>query len=189
MADFPERATNEDTFIPSDDRPPDADEELDLLDDALISGFPESEDDLIDEPVVRPLGRGWAFDFSRGGFIYGHETGPLAAGGHSPLGTTGLGTLQTWIEKCLLTERGAHPVHPEGYGMVRPFDLIGEQVVGAPVADLEQRVRDALTFHPRITEVRDFEADIDTDREYISVSFTVIVDGGEALSFRDVTLT
>jgi hypothetical protein len=189
MADFPERATNADTYLPADDRPPDADEDLDLLDDALISGFPESDEDILDTATPPPLGRSWAFDFSRGGFLFGHETGPTAVGAHSPLSTHGFDTLKGWIDKCLHTERGAHPIHPDGYGMVRPFDLIGEQVAGAPVADLEQRVRDALTFHPRIVDVVDFAADIDLEREYINATFTVVTDQGEALSFEDVTLT
>jgi hypothetical protein len=105
----------------------------------------------------------------------------VPGGGHGPLETRGLSTLTTWVEKALRTDRGAHPVHPDGYGIERPFDLVGQPVDTNQAAALHERIREALVFHPRISDVTDFSSDFDPDEEYVSVAFTVHLDSGEDL--------
>jgi hypothetical protein len=115
-----------------------------------------------------PIGMSWAFDFLSNRFQTFKNKGPLE--------THDIQTLYGWMEKCLRTDRGAHPVHPPGYGMVRPFDMIGLPVAQAIGSDLEARITDALLFHPRIAAVRDFSFEIDPDDDLILAEFTVILD-------------
>lgn len=133
--------------------------------ETLLAGDYETDDLVVSEGEAPPLGAAPAFDFSTNRWITG--------GGYGPLMTREDRTLSFWIEKCLRTDRGAHPVHPDGYGMIRPFDLIGMPMDDLPLTDLFDRIRDALTFHPRIVDVTDFEADYDPDAEHIDVSFIV----------------
>jgi Protein of unknown function (DUF2634) len=166
------------TFLPQTTTGLSSDEALAQLEEALdpTSG----RVDLIvrrDPPV--PLGRGWAFDFSRGRFL-------PAPGGHGARETHGAATLRGWIEKCLSTDRGAHPIHPPGYGLTRRADLIGGPVAHPP-ADLEDRIRDALTFHPRIVDIVDFGVGWDDNDDYLAVSFTAVTDQHDRLPF-DVLL-
>ena len=99
------------SFLPVEDEPPSAEEELARADEEAES-FPESDDLIATEPERLPIARSWAFDFERGRFERG-----LAAQG--PTESRGVMTLRYWIEKCLRTARGAHPIHPEDYGIDR----------------------------------------------------------------------
>lgn len=165
------------TIFPSDEEEPTTEELLLAAEQAVLASASESDntDDLVvTEPEPIPLGRSPVMDFQAGAFL---------SGSAGLLTTRGLGTLEQWIEKCLRTDRGAHPVHPDGYGMVRPTDLIGRPVDEVPVAELENRIRDALTFHPRISEVSDFVTDYNPDDERFDVGFTVHTDQ-VAFSFR-----
>lgn len=130
---------------------------------------------IIVEEEPPPVGRSWAFDFPRAVF--------KTANSKSPLKTHGDATLIQWAEKCLRTARGAHPIHPPGYGLASPADLIGQTVDGAPVAELEARIREALTFHPRIADIRDFDYDFDSSDEWIAVSFTMVLDNDASVAF------
>lgn len=123
---------------------------------------------LVVQDAPPPIGRSWAFNFAAGGFVLG--------GGRDPLATNDLSTLIMWMEKCLRTSRGAHPIHPPGYGLVRRTELIGQLINGAPIAELEPRIRDALTFHPRVSDVTDFDWEVDSDNEAVLISFTVLLD-------------
>lgn len=180
MTDFVESAPEPFEFLPIEDEPLDAEAaanelERQLEDDSF------SDTDLVVEEERAPIGRSWAFDFGRNSFVVGHKA-------KSPLETHGIETLRGWVLKCLFTARGAHAIHPDGYGLVQPFDLIGEPVLTAPAADMEERIRDALTFHPRITDVTDFIVDVDPDEEYVEVSFTVELDDETSESFDNVSL-
>lgn len=124
---------------------------------------------IVVQEALPPIGRSWSFDFTRNQFRSGYRA-------NAPLETNGMGTLVQWAEKCLRTARGAHPIHPPGYGMVDPHGLIGEIIDGAPVAELEPRIREALTFHPRIVDIQDFAYDFDPADEWVSVNFTLVLD-------------
>jgi len=169
----PEPTTQVVAFLPTADEPLTGKEQLDALQQALD---PEGQVDLVvsnDPPP--PVGRSWAFDFETNRFV-------RSANGKGPAGTTGEATLRKWVEKCLSTARGAHPIHPPGYGLLNKDDVIGGPVAAVPV-DLETRIRDALTFHPRIVNVTDFGVDYELDDDYVSVRFTVVTDRDETLTF------
>lgn len=164
------------TFQPAS---PDPVEPLDALAD-LESSFDnqgQPADLLVIEEPTPPIGRSWAFDFSRGRFV---------RRGGGALETHGDATLIVWMEKCLRTARGAHPIHPPGYGLVRPADLIGQTITGAPVAELEARIREALTFNPRIADIIDFDFTLDEDNEAISIEFTVVREDDSRLPVETV---
>lgn len=146
------------------------------LDDAAVV-----DDLVVTEEDLPPIAKSWAYDFTNGVFITGNN-------GRGPRETRGLATLAVWIEKCLRTDRGAHPVHPAGYGMIRPFDMIGKPLDQAPLEELEPRIRDALTFHPRISDITDFVVDFDSDNEFVNVNFSVVLDDETSLQVNGLAL-
>lgn len=165
------------SFLPAGEGPT-AEETLQQLEDALD---PSNRVDLLverDPPL--PVGRSWQFDFLAGRFL--PETTS-----HGVKETHGEATLRSWVEKCLATARGAHPIHKKPgevprYGMTRLDDLVGGPVVYPP-ADLEDRIRDALTFHPRIVDIADFGVAFDPDDDYVAVVFTVLTDTSDQVPF------
>lgn len=116
-----------------------------------------------------PIGRSWAFNWDTLSFDVGQN-------GDSPQVISGLLTLVQWAEKCLRTERGSHPIHPPEYGLVGLHALWGSSIQAVALHELEENIADALTFHPRITAVSDFDSDFDPGDEWIAISFTLIVD-------------
>ncbi len=182
MADVPQAAdTSIPSFLPAADEPPSGQEQLDALQQALDPA--QSPVDLIvQQAAPPPIGRSYDFDFPSRSFV-------RSANGHAPAHTVGEATLRKWIEKCLSTERGARPIHPPGYGLERMTDMYGGPVNQSPPVDLEQRIQDALTFHPRIAAVTDFGATFDPDDEYVAVTFTVITDRDERVPVQPIAVT
>jgi hypothetical protein len=156
------------TLTPTSETPLSAPDELALL-DSLTDANPGSLDLVISPAEPEPIGRSWKYDFTLRQYVRGHgQLGP------SP--TRDAEALVDWVEKCLLTARGAHPVHPPGYGLVHgSADLIGG-LVGAPSSDLEVRVADAVTFHPRISGIANWTFDYDPMAEWQAYSFTLVLD-------------
>lgn len=153
-------------------------EEVDPFDTAA-SDDGSVEEVVVTQPAPAPLAKSWAFDFNLGQFFHAGQRGPTP--------TFGLVTLRYWIEKCLMTERGGSLIHSESYGIEGLTELIGEPQ-GVLSATLRDRVTDALTFHPRISEVADFEITSDPDNEYVEVSFTVITDEEDDLTIQGLNL-
>lgn len=145
--------------------------------EAAFEAAGEPADLLVIEQSPPPIGRSWAFDFSSGRFI---------SGGSGPLPTNGEVTLIMWCEKAMRTARGAHPIHPPGYGLLKPTELIGAAVQGAAVPELEARIRDTLTFHPRISDITDFEWSSDPNEEWISIDFTIVRDDDSEIPVQTV---
>lgn len=164
--------------LASDLEPPEnPDEELDLVDDE------EQPFEVAEGPTVPPLGRTPAFDFVQQTLM------PSAAGG--PLMLYGVDALAQWIEKALITPKGAAPACHEDFGIESVNHLItGGPFDASAVAELEQMVTDALTVHPRIIGVEGFEADHVEGDDAVTVSFRVLYQGEDdleeqALSFTD----
>jgi hypothetical protein len=139
-----------------------------------------TDDLVVTEEAPPPLGRSWAFDFITKRF--------LSQGQHGPAETYGDDTLVFWVEKCLHTARGAHPIYPNDYGMERPFDHIGRMMDTADYGDLEGRIHDALVFHPRIVDVTDFEANQEPDDDALFVTFRIVKDDGTAVQVTDLEI-
>jgi hypothetical protein len=172
----PELQQTAPSFIPSTDDPLQDLDAVTALQNAL-EARPTELDFIVapDSSVGAPVGRSWAFDHKGDGFI-------KSPGALSPLPTSDQETLRNWIEKCLRTARGAHPIHPPGYGLVQTSnDLIGVPLGQVP-SDLFGRIEDALTFHPRISGCEDFQVDFDPDDEAIFIDFVVRLDDDSELS-------
>jgi hypothetical protein len=160
------------SLSPLSDEPLTAEDELAAVEDAIRETnidiqqpLVETTDDPADSP---PLGRSFAFDPFERKFVVGD-------GAHGPRETRGFDTLGFWIQKALATERGTSPIHSDDYGLQ---DVDG--VIGTPADILTSRasrVRDALTFHPRITDVRNYSAiHEDPDAQWVTESFDVVLD-------------
>ena len=139
----------------------------------------ELEDDaeLIVDPPLHPLGRSLVLTGSG-----------VQGSGHGPLEVTGEANLRIWIEKCMRTHEGAHPIHPGGYGLQRPIhDYLGEEAEFTQLTELEGDVRDALLFHPSITDLIDFNVQVESDPAsadaMAQISFGVVRDDGSQLDF------
>lgn len=171
------------TFLPEPQNPDDLDPAatLDVLDERLVNPGAPPPDLIVTDASPPPLGRSWAYDFVAQQFV----TSP--AGGVAD--THGLATLRVWIEKCLRTERGAHPIHSDDYGMVRPFDMIGMQLTDISKQDLEQRISDALTMHPSILSIDKFQMSYSTDGDdALYVSYIVTLADGQSISVSNLQL-
>jgi phage baseplate assembly protein W len=165
-----------DDFIPKGDEAPEAQDAFEALETS-----PANENLIVVEREPPPFGRSWAFDFSIPGFA--------TEAGQGPLETRGIDTLRQWVIKCLLTARGAHPIHPRGYGMEKPFDVIGQPLSAFLNAELEERVANALTFHPRITGIEDFATFTEEEDDALLVEFRVMLDNEEELDIQGLRLT
>jgi hypothetical protein len=155
------------SLFPGDDEPATPDEEFENFERSVED---EPSDVIVALDDKPPLGRSWAFNF---GTPQGFENKP---GGKGPTQTFGLDTLRHWIDKVMHTDRGAHPIHPPEYGVEGAFAMIGRSAESPEFASYEQRLREALLFHPRITDLTDFEVEIDPDDEVVTVTLTVTVD-------------
>lgn len=168
MADEPQ-------FLPPDDEITLADElagvEALLTPSDLEIGAPP------DAPA--PLGRGWAFDFT---------TNQFRRGGSRPAGVSGYDELTVWIEKCLRTARGAHPIYSADFGVDQPFSMIGQPFNAAAAGRYGQSVKQALLAHDRITDVTDFTFTGDESSGVLAVSFRVVTDEDDVLSIDNLPL-
>ena len=183
MSEFFDPAEEEvvESLLPVEDEPPSPEEELARAEEEAEE-FPESDDLIATEEERLPIARSWAFDFERGRFKRGEAQGPTEV--------FGVMTLRYWIEKCLHTARGAHPIHPEDYGIDRGGrGVIGSPMSGAHGADLEERIRDALLYHDAITEVTDFEMTQNPEDDLLLVNFHVVLDDDVVLEITDLALT
>jgi hypothetical protein len=152
-----------------------ADAEPASIEDFLGLGPGDDPDLLITDEPSRRIGRSWAYDVDARGFI----------GYRAPLTTTGITTLRYWIVKCLATERDSLAIHPPGYGVEDLNAAIGTVVSTGVGAELEERTRNALLFHPSITDVTDFVHYVGDgeDDESLFVSFTVVTNQGDEFAF------
>lgn len=179
MADQVEQPLAPTTFVPSTDLPVEAADDFDALQAAL--GVPSDLDLIVAADESQPVGRTWAMDWIARQFI-GTETadGPVMLRGDL--------ALEAWVEKCLRTARGAHPVHPPGYGLAAlSLGLIGGPV-GVVPPDLESKIEDALQFHPNIDGIADFNYDYDPDDPSLQVSFTILLANGDQQPVSNVKL-
>ena len=144
----------------------------DLQLDAALAPVEET-----DPEQPQPFGRSWRFDFIAGQFV---------RDGQAPKVTYELDTLIVWVEKTLRTDRYAHPIYSDEYGMEGPFDVIGNQADDELLAAYQDAIETALLVHDRITAVEDFSFTQDPFEEELYGSFTVIVDAAPPLEAQSV---
>lgn len=167
-------------FLPDDAEATDADEEFDALDEVLDS-VGVDPDLIVTTEELPPLGRSWAYDLESHRFATGEGKGPLE--------THGLATLKGWIAKALTTELGASPIYPDGYGIDGLAEMFGAPLVAVANGQWESEIRRCLMYHPRITDITDFQVRVDQETESVWFSFVVEVDGEPALTIADIAIT
>lgn len=155
-------------LLPATDEPLSDVDALAALENALET-FPNQVDLVVSVDPPQPVGRSVAYDFATRSLI-------KSSGQLGPTETRGLATLGTWIEKCLRTARGAHAIHPAGYGLPASVESIIGTPVGTIPADLEQRIREALTFHPRISDIESFSYDWEDDDDVLQIFMVIVLD-------------
>lgn len=72
--------------------------------------------------------------------------------------------------------------------MERPFDMIGMQLSELNPQDLEQRIREALTKHPSIVDIEQFDLLYSADDEFIIVSFVVQLIDQQSINVQSIKL-
>ncbi len=144
---------------------------------AAVINDPLTEDDI--EPTP-PFGRTWLFDFEVGQFV--------VQGGEPVRLEGGLESLRMWMLMALTTRRFATMIHSDEFGIEYEEELVGRTVDALTRTVYIQAVREALLIHDRITEVDDFEFEIEDDGETLSASFTVTTDASEFVRLDAVRL-
>jgi hypothetical protein len=145
-------------------------------------GDPDPNVDLVVLPeAAAPVGRAPIFDFTTRRFVTGRGKGPAFGRGDD--------TLRGRIVVALQTDRGAHPIFPDDFGMEKPYDMIGLPITDPVWADLEERVRTALTFYDEISDVTDFEITSDPLDTAVTVNFTVVLTDGSSADVTGLDLT
>lgn len=149
---------------------------------ASIAGAVAEPGAIIPEPTdaPTPFGRSWAFDFEKGRFI---------RAGSSPIPTAGFASLQQWILMMAHSARYAHRVFSDDFGIEHPTDGIGELRAAELVSDYEQRLREGLLVHERVTGLENFDAAYDPSTGVLTIAyFEVVTDEEEVVPVQDVTL-
>jgi hypothetical protein len=131
-------------------------------------------------PAPAPFGKTWVFDF---------ETGRFVRAGASPVPTNGFGALQQWVLMAVHSARYAHSVFTDEFGMESPDDGIGELRSAEMVSDYEQRLREAVLVHDRVTALQNFAASYNPIEGVLYISyFEVVTDEEEVVPSGDITL-
>jgi hypothetical protein len=164
-------------LVPTDERESTPEEDLDAAAQAALEDpFTEDEEDA----APLPYGRTWSFDYARQRFV---------RNGGRPAEAREQASLIEWCSLAIRTARGAHPIFTDDYGMERPDDPVGDVEAGEAISDYEERIREALTQHDRVTDVQDLEADYDPATGVLTVSdFLVVTDEEEPVRFGALTL-
>lgn len=176
MATREEWPTNVDQLLPDDDGTLTAAQEAGLI----AADSLDAPSLVVEAPTSPSIGKSYAFDFAHGHFY------PSSSGGVQS--TLGLTTLRFWVEKCLSTPKGAFPIHDDDYGLEGMDEIIGRQYDAGVVADLGRWITEALLYHPSIASVTNFQAAQDPNDETLFVSFTVVTDQGDALTFEELAI-
>lgn len=148
-----------------------ADQALDAANQQAFES-PESSDDVL-SPEVQPYGLTWQWDFAKGRFVdYGG----------TPAVVRDLDNLRIWAETVYNIQRHAHEIFDEDIG-VEGSMMIGDLVDDVASQELYmQAMFDALMVHDRISNVTNFDFDVDTtDPESSYVYFEIHTDGGDVL--------
>ena len=125
---------------------------------------------------MRPVGTDIAFDFTRG---------EISSSVGDILLVRGTSTVAQWVLGSLLTERGSVPSMPATYGS-RIKSRIGQMT---DVAELTSIVSESASAHDRVDSVLNVEAERSpTNAEVSMISFTLLMDWGERITFRKVPI-
>lgn len=151
-----------------DSLPPDPATELSLEEAAAADpGFLA-----VSQPEPPPLGRSPAYDYAQRAFV------PNQAG--SPLMLTGLATLNSWLEKCVRTVRGASPAVDPTFGLKQSLEsvfLTGGMYDPTQQTTAEELIRDAFGVHPNVESVEDVTVSYTPGDTAVVIDYRVMPEG------------
>lgn len=90
----------------------------------------------------------------------------------------GLDAMKQAVWKRLMTERYVYDIYDDTYGL-QTADLIGKDY-GYVMGKLQRRIKEALLYDDRISDVNDFK--FKQGKDYIWIGFNVVTDFGELTS-------
>jgi phage baseplate assembly protein W len=122
---------------------------------------------------LNPIGRTWAFDFSKGEF-------DMQSGGTPKrLADNDTRIIQQWIRRALTTERLSYGIYPPEFG-VELAPVLNNSLTGpAAIAHIVNTVQEALTYHDRINLVSNVRVTDQGGRIFVSAE--VKLEQGELL--------
>jgi len=133
--------------------------------DALLSDDDDFEIEVDGEATI--IGRSLAFNF---------PAGKLFSAGQGPQVVRGAAAISAWVEKCIRTQAGAHEACDPAFGLPEPLS----EYAATRGAGLEAALREALTFHPAITDIREYTLTEGTTPDgaddALAVNFNVVLD-------------
>lgn len=160
---------------------PDDGIDLDPATSDFYDEFDIDPDDQLDTQIFDPYpyGKSWAWDFSARRFV---KFGP------NPAQTNDLDTLKSWIQKTMITGKGAHVIYTDDYGVENPDSLIG--FASDPVAQNQWaiNIKEALMRHDRITDVTDFKFHTEDGGESLFVDFSVTTDDNTTVDLEGLNV-
>lgn len=126
------------------------------------------------ERIVTPYGMSWQFDFSNRRFVR-EENSPVQAHGEH--------ALEQWVQACLHTVAGAHPIFSRFFGVQDYSAIFGTANPEEMIADLDRRFRMALTQHDRIAAVDAMEITWDPGEGIVYIrKLDVVTDQANAVT-------
>jgi hypothetical protein len=142
--------------------------------DPLLDDY-ETPDIVVAEDPPPPLGRSVAVDLTLAdGWLF-------VRSGSGVIEVSGVDTLKVWATLCLNTERGASvalagtDTNPTNFGMVGATSGLGLHISAPEHAGREERIRDALTRHPRVDDVI-YDAEYDPDDVVVAERIVIVTD-------------
>ncbi len=91
-------------------------------------------------------------------------------------------SVRMWIEKTILTEKNKYQIY-KTYGMVYREILLGNRFPTPFLyAELEREIKEEMLKHPKIIEVKEFEAVMERSR--LKVKFKVILNNFESFEWE-----
>lgn len=146
---------------------------------AVASALTPGGAQAVAEPPPRPFGTTWAFDF---------QNRQMIRRGGRPALVLGLDALRQRCLMAVYSARFAHKVFSDGFGIDRPYQMIGLAVPTPVVLDYERRLRQALEALEGVAEVTEYEGDYDPGQGVFTCTFTVVSDAGQQIPFDGLRL-
>lgn len=142
--------------------------------DPLLDDY-DTPDIVVAADPPPPLGRSIAVDLTLDdGWLF-------VRSGAGVVETRDVDTLKVWATLCLATERDVFPAlagtdaNPTNFGMVGATSGLGLHISAPEHAGREERIRDALTQHPRIDDVL-YEAEYDPEDVVVAERIVIVTD-------------
>lgn len=164
-------------LVPDDDVPPTPDDAVSQAVAGALGGVQE----VLDDDFRAPLGRSWALDPIHGGF--------LRRGGSEPVLVSGAGAVTSWCQMAIYSERFAHRVFSDRFGVEGFAAAIGRLPSQAVANALASSLERALLQHERIARVENIVTSWDPENGTIGFDrFSVVLDDESVLLFGDLRI-